>query len=84
MFPLRTYEGFLQSQVDFFNDPIGTFNYQIKDIYESDKLGFVAVEADVRLGPSVLKKLYISFLFKKISDRWILVHDQNTVLPNNL
>ncbi len=77
-------DSFMESQTFWFNGTTGKFEYEIRNIQNSDDLGFAHVlvtysNVDSENVPFILK-IYISFNFKKKNGSWFLIYDQNTVL----
>lgn len=76
----NSYPEFLRSQESWFRENRGTFEYVILQTRETPELGFATIQATLRLPLAIENKIYISFLFEREQDRWIMVHDQNTLL----
>ena len=75
---------FMASQSTWFNGKTGSFDFSIKRTEATSELGSVHAVVDYKNIDSAGKpfelEIYISFLFRKVGEKWFLVHDQNTVL----
>jgi hypothetical protein len=77
---------FLRSQDEWFSGSSGRFDDVIERAEASEGLGLVWVRAtfanvDANGNPFRLA-LYLTLLFRRLEDRWCLMHDQNTVVPH--
>jgi hypothetical protein len=73
---------FLRSQDEWFSGSSGRFDDAIERAEASEGLGLVWVRAtfanvDANGNPFRLA-LYLTLLFRRLEDRWCLMHDQNT------
>jgi hypothetical protein len=75
---------FRNSQDFWFKGTSGSFTVKPHGVWLGDGVGHFSVIADYRNqngnGTEFAKVIYISSVFKKISQQWFLVHIQNTVL----
>lgn len=80
--PIKTYDDFVNSQKIYFESKTSSFEYQIIQIEESENLGFGVTHNKVKLDSSNNEpiELQICFLFKKVSEDWKLIFDQNSFL----
>ncbi len=81
--PIHSFYEFKKSQEEFFNNPNNSFDYIIIDIKEWDEYAFAITHNKIKLDSNNTDYIHlqICFLFKKISNNWKLVFNQNSILP---
>ena len=80
----RDVPSFLESQLPWFHGSAGSFEFTLERSEVSGDLGAVISKVEYRdvdaHGKPFALEISISFIFRRVKDRWFLIHDQNTVL----
>ena len=81
---IKGYKNVIEEIQKIFSNTDDKLSFKIETIEASEDLGFGAVEANIELHekykPKYNRKVYISYLFRRIQGDWIFIHDQNTIL----
>lgn len=83
---IRSAREFLDSQTGWFNGTTGKFRYEIKETQVMGELAqSVATVVYKNVAPDgtpFTKNIEISMVFKKVSQKWILIEDVNKVMED--
>ncbi|WP_404452158.1 nuclear transport factor 2 family protein [Virgibacillus necropolis] len=76
------YEDVAALNKDWFADEDWSFNYILVKAESTHEMGYAVAEIDYhdldQDGNAYKKIYYLTLLFKKLGNTWVLVHDQNT------
>jgi len=79
---ITEYDKFSKLHEEWFKDTDWSIEYKIINTIESDAMStaLLAIEyKDVdEKGNPILMTYYLNLIFKKINEKWLLIHDQNT------
>ncbi len=72
---------------EWFSDEGWTFKTKIIRVEETSEMGYVLLHVKYsekeRAGKPYQAQQYLSLVFKKENNEWLLVHDQNTTIPSS-
>ncbi len=78
---------FIENHRSWFESEAGYFKYTILDIHSTGELGVGTLRAEFKHEDNhqnaIHFDLYISCMFKRLENQWILIHDQNTLLKDH-
>ncbi|MCF6409793.1 YybH family protein [Pseudalkalibacillus salsuginis] len=78
------YEKVIDFHKDWFQDPDWTFQYTMVREEISRDMGYSVVKVNYddrdQNGEPYNKQYYLTLVFRKMTDSWYLVHDQNTFM----
>lgn len=75
---VRSTREFLEAHRGWFAMPDWTLATREVQVFESPDLGVVVLELDYREPPATRSRSYLTLVFERAGDRWLMVQDQNT------
>jgi hypothetical protein len=80
---IREKEEFIDLHKNWFADNDWDLNYKILNIEESKEIAYALVTIDYKdcdAERNIIKmNYYLNLIFRKQDEKWLLIHDQNTV-----
>lgn len=80
---IREKEEFIKLHKNWFADNDWDLNYEIINIEESTEIAYALVAIDYKdcdeEGTIIKMNYYLNLIFRKQDDKWLLIHDQNTI-----
>ncbi|MGH4118025.1 YybH family protein [Clostridium sp.] len=80
---IREKEEFIELHKNWFADNDWDLNYKIINIEESIEIAYALVIIDYKdcdaEGNIIKMNYYLNLIFRKQDEKWLLIHDQNTV-----
>ncbi len=80
---IKEKEEFIELHKNWFEDKDWDLNYKILNIEESIQMAYALVTIDYRdfdaEGNIIKMNYYLNLIFHKQDEKWLLIHDQNTV-----
>lgn len=80
---LTDIDGFKELHKEWFKDNDWSIDYRVIKVDETNDMGYAVVDIkykdiDENSKPFEMS-YYLNLVFKKVEDKWLLVHDQNTI-----
>ena len=69
---------FLEAHRGWFEVPGWTLHTEEVETFERDDLAVAVLRLDYREPPKVRSESYLTLVFERRDDAWVMVHDQNT------
>jgi uncharacterized protein (TIGR02246 family) len=74
----RTTQAFLEAHRGWFAMPNWTLDAQLVQACESEDLGVATLQLDYREPPGLRQESYLTLVFQRRDDQWLMILDQNT------